>query len=153
MFSLKDALEIRTLFMERSLSRKKFPEEIVVRLTLPDSNTSVWTARLRESRQIVSMATLTTHPSIWQSTRFAEIWDVITLKEHQRNGLAESILQEMISSAQSANFSYLELFSRPEQISAHRLYEKLGFTRVAESVEGEKIERIGRHRYRLNLQS
>lgn len=142
-FSPRDAFEIQTLLKELS-PKRRLPKDHEIGLILP--GVSVWVARVRETRQIVSMATLATSPNSLWLTRIAQIWDVVTLKDHQRRGLAESILRAMISSNQSAGLLYLELFSRPERIAAHRLYEKLGFIRVAEATKGEKN---GRHCYRF----
>lgn len=142
-FSPRDAFEIQTSLKEFS-SRRSIPKDNEIGLILP--GVSIWVARVRESRQIVSMATLAVSPTSLWFTRIAQVWDVITLKDHRQRGLAESILQAMISSDQSAGLLYLELFSRPERIAAHRLYEKLGFTRVAEAAKGEKN---GRHCYRF----
>lgn len=143
-FSSKDADEIRRLLSKLS-AEEQLPEEYKIGLALP--NISVCTARVRESWEIVSMATLATSPRSLRFTQFAGIWDVVTLKEHQRKGLAESILRELISSARVGDLLYLELFSRPERIASHRLYEKLGFTRIATATDTE-----GRHCYRYYLQ-
>lgn len=142
-FSSKDAKDIQTLLAQLS-PKRQLPEENEIELALP--NVSVWVARVRENQEIVSMATLATSPRSLRFTQFAGIWDVVTLKEHQRKGLAESILRELISSAQVGDLLYLELFSRPERTAAHNLYEKLGFTCVATATDTE-----GRHCYRYYL--
>lgn len=142
-FSSKDAGEIQTLLAQLS-PKRQLPEEHKIGLALP--NVSVWVARVRESWEIVSMATLATSPRSLRFTQTAGIWDVVTLKEHQRKGLAESILRELISSARVGDLLYLELFSRPERTAAHSLYKKLGFTCIATATDTE-----GRHCYRYYL--
>ncbi len=144
-FSAKEARDIQALLAQLS-PKRQLPEEYKIGLALP--NVSVWVARVRESREIVSMATLATSPYSLRFIQTAGIWDVVTLKEHRRKGLAESILRELISSARVGDLLYLELFSRPERTEAHNLYDKLGFIRIATATDTE-----GRHCYRYYLQS
>ncbi len=69
---------------------------------------------------------------------YAQIHDVIVDENHRGKqhgramSIAEEIMRHLIDEARFLNIGYIELTSRPERIAANLLYQKLGFTKVAE---------------------
>jgi ribosomal protein S18 acetylase RimI-like enzyme len=65
-------------------------------------------------------------------------------------GIGRDLVRRCEQQARSAGWPAIALWSRPGQVEAHRLYESLGYRRVAErdSVEATGLERLA---FRLEL--
>lgn len=55
------------------------------------------------------------------------IEDVVVDSEYRGQGIAQKLLGEAISRANSINARTIDLTSRPDKVAANRLYQKLGF--------------------------
>ena len=90
------------------------------------------------TQELVAFALLI--PGRKPADSYAQIHDVIVDENHRGKqhgrtmSIAEEIMRHLIDEARALNTSYIELTSRPERIAANCLYQKLGFTKIAEGV-------------------
>ena len=61
--------------------------------------------------------------------------DVFVSRDFRRQGIGESLMRALIAEAKRRDVISLWLTSNPRRIPAHRLYEKLGFARLAKPDE------------------
>ncbi len=74
----------------------------------------------------------------------AEISRLAVAEDARRRGIARRLLSHCRALATASPAKALVLWSRPSQVEAHRLYERLGYRRVPERESGD-----GRLIYRL----
>lgn len=148
-----DVASINDLYDQLSPSRKDSPKLTKLDLVsiLQQNHLSFFVVLARNDNlsvgKIVGMAKiyLFGRPNgVWGS-----IEDVVVDSNYRRRGLAKKLLQALIEDAKDFNTRYIELTSNPnnpDRQKAIKLYESLGFVKIAEAV-GEK----GTNLYRLYL--
>ncbi|WP_405616646.1 GNAT family N-acetyltransferase [Streptomyces sp. NBC_01508] len=95
------------------------------RLIGSDSNT-VFAARL-DGRPVVGMLTLVV--TVLPTGIVARLEDVVVDDAFRGRGIAPALVREALDEAARRGAHQVDLTSRPSRVSAHRLYEKVGFAR------------------------
>lgn len=85
----------------------------------------VWVAK--EGGEIIGIATLTLAARL--SGVSARLEDVAVDESARGKGIGQSLCEKIIERAKEHGAHSISLTTRPERIAAHKLYEKLGFTR------------------------
>ncbi|MES2014469.1 MAG: GNAT family N-acetyltransferase [Patescibacteria group bacterium] len=86
----------------------------------------------KDDSRIIGMGALYLNQKIGKLAGYIE--DVIVDATYRGQGLGEKIVQALIASARERHVPSITLTSRPERTAAHRLYEKLGFTKYETNV-------------------
>ena len=61
--------------------------------------------------------------------------DVVVSKDHQGKGIGRMLMQKLIETARDNKAHFISLTSKPDKKPAHKLYESLGFKKVAAAVD------------------
>ncbi|MEW6624749.1 MAG: GNAT family N-acetyltransferase [Bacillota bacterium] len=68
------------------------------------------------------------HYSTWSDTWYGHIEDVYVDENYRRRGVAENLVRELLKLAKTHGLSRVELHTLKDNVAAHKLYEKIGFT-------------------------
>ena len=90
-------------------------------------NDSIVLMVARDGDHIIGMGTLYMIPKVGKTNGLIE--DVIISSEYRGHGIGERLVRALLDAAKQSGIASISLTSSPSRTAAHRMYEKIGFSK------------------------